>query len=83
MSDKFEEFMKKNIPAAEGALNPLELSQRKNWLPGIAASGLLAASLAITLVNRTPEYDFSEDEISLEDEFPTEYQETEKFFEEI
>ncbi len=83
MSDKFEEFIKRNVPAAEGPLNPLDLPSRKSWLPGIAVSGVLAASLALTLVNRTPEYDFSEDEISLDDEFPTEYQDTEKFLEEI
>lgn len=88
MSDKFEDFMKRNIPAAEGALNPLELKPRKNWLAGLAVSGVLAASLAVVMVNQSNEYQaLVEAEEALDarfdDEFPSDYQDVDSILDEM
>jgi hypothetical protein len=88
MNDKFEDFMKKNIPEAKGSLRTLELPRRKNWITGVAASGLLVASLSVILVNQHMKYEAliqAEEALdaSFEDEFPQEYQDVDEFLDEI
>jgi hypothetical protein len=88
MTDKFEEFMKQNAPAPAGALKTLELPQKKSWIVGVAASGLLAASLTLVVVNQRMKYESlvqAEDALdaSFEDEFPAEYQDVENVLEDI
>lgn len=83
MTEKFEEFMKKNTPPAEGALRRLELPQKKNWVAGLALSGALAATFAVMMVNRSVEDIYSEDLIvSFEDEVE-ELEEVQEMFEEL
>ncbi len=79
MSEKFENFMKKNTPSSEGSLKPLELPPRKNWMTGLAVSGALVASLALVMVNGQMKLDAIAEaeealDVSFEDEFPEEYQ---------
>lgn len=88
MSDKFENFMKRNAPPAEGPLKKLDLPPRKNWLAGLAVSGVLAASLAFVMVKQSNEYEsLVEAEEALEarfdDEFPAEYQDVDSILDEI
>lgn len=88
MSDKFENFMKRNSPPAEGPLKKLDLPPRKNWLAGLAVSGVLAASLAVVMVNRANEYQTLVDaeealDARFEDEFPSEYQDIDSILDEI
>lgn len=88
MSDKFEDFMKRNVPAAEGGLKTLVLPPRKNWLAGLALSGVLAASLAVVMVNQAKEYQSLLDaeealDASFDDEFPAEYQDVDSIMDEI
>lgn len=88
MNDNFDAFMKKNTPPAEGALKRLELPPRKNWLAGIAVSGVLAASVAVVMVNKSNEYQSlleAEEALdaSFEDEFPPEYQDIDVLMEEM
>lgn len=88
MSDKFENFMKKNVPEANGTLRTLNLPPKRNWMTRIAVSGVLAASLTIALVNQHLKYEAllqAEEALdaSFEDEFPEEYQDVDEFLEEI
>lgn len=84
MSDKFDDFMKRNVPEASGALRTLELPSRKNWIAGIALSGLVAASVVLTTINRPTEDSLTDDiVVSFTDEFPDEIQDAELIFDEI
>lgn len=88
MSDKFENFMKQNAPVESGTLKRLELPQKKNWIVGVAASGLLAASLTLVIVNQRLKYEAlvqAEEALdaSFEDEFPAEYQDVDEYLEEL
>lgn len=88
MSDKFESFMRKNSPEAEGQLKPLRLPQKKNWMAGIAVSGVLVASLSVVLVNQQMKYEAlvqTEEALdaSFNDEFPAEYQEVDEILEDL
>lgn len=88
MSDKFEDFMKRNVPEAEGTLKTLSLPPRKNWLAGLAVSGVLAASLAVVMVNESREYQSlleAEEALdaSFDDEFPAEYQDVDSILDEM
>lgn len=84
MSDKFDDFMKRNSPPAEGALKKLHLPEKRNWLAGVAISSALAATLVVTMVNRR-DFDSLDEgmEVSFEDDFPAEYQDVESLLEEI
>lgn len=85
MTDKFEEFMKKNTPEAAGGLKTLELPRRSNWMMGLALSGALAATIVITTINRPVVEDtyFDEFSVTFDDEFPDDVQVAEMMFEEI
>ncbi len=88
MSDTFESFMKKNVPQAAGSLRALELPEKKNWMTGIAASGLLVASLSVLMVNQHLKYEAlvqAEEALdaSFEDEFPEEYQDVNEILEDM
>lgn len=83
MTDKFDEFMKKNVPEASGGLRTLELSPRSNWTT-FMMSGILAASIALVVVNRPVEDPFIDDlAVTFDDEFPEEIQVAEMVFDEI
>lgn len=83
MTDKLDEFMKKHSPPAEGALKKLELPGKKNWIMGLAASGVLAASLALVVTNNYMKYEaLIEAEEALEANFEDELDE-ELFMEEL
>ena len=88
MTDKFDDFMKRNTPPAEGTLKELHLLPRKNWIAGLALSGVLTTSLAVVMVNQSREYQgLLEAEEALDarfdDEFPAEYQEVDSIVDEI
>ncbi|MFL5784322.1 MAG: hypothetical protein ACJ76H_06935 [Bacteriovoracaceae bacterium] len=88
MTDKFEEFMKQHAPQPAAALKTLELPRKKSWIVGVAASGLLAASLTLVVVNQRVKYESlvqAEESLdaSFDDEFPTEYQEVENALEDL
>ena len=83
MSDRFDEFMRKNSPQLNGAMKKLELEPRRNWFAGVAISGVLAAAFAFMVVNKNTAVEYDDLEISLSDEFPDEYQDAESLLEEI
>ncbi len=88
MSDKFENFMKKNTPPEEGHLKTLVLPPRKNWATGLAVTGALVASLAIVMVNGQMKMDAIAEaeealDASFDDEFPVEFQDMESDLDEI
>lgn len=82
MSDKLEDFMKRNAPEATGPLKALRVPSRNNWIAGITVSTALAATLVVTLINRTPDFDPLNDEIaaSFGDELPEGLQDYETFY---
>lgn len=80
--------MKKNTPPEEGGLKTLQLPPRKNWMTGLAVTGVLAASLAVVMVNGQMKMDAMVEaeealDASFDDEFPQEYQDLDTDLEEI